>query len=77
MLLKAAIPVALGIGVAVWLFSDNFDAATWSHLRFDGHTVAGLLLAVLFVAGRDFGLAWRFHTIASPALSWGLSLIHI
>ena len=71
MLLKAAIPVSLGIGVAVWLFSDNFDAATWSHLRFDGHTVAGLLLAVLFVAGRDFGLAWRFHTIASPALSLG------
>ncbi len=32
------------------------------------------MAALVFVAGRDFGLTWRFHTIAWPELTWRRSL---
>ncbi len=64
------LPLALGIGVGIWLYHKDVDTATLRSINFDGRTVAGLLLALLFVVGRDFGLAWRFHTIAGGDLTW-------
>lgn len=62
--------VALGIGVTWWLFSDEFSTFSLSEFSWNGRMLAGFALALLFVCGRDFGLAWRFHTIAHPTLSW-------
>lgn len=64
------LPVAIGIAAVVWLFCRDFSADTWRRLTFDWHTAVALALAALFVIGRDFGLAWRFHTIASTDLTW-------
>lgn len=69
-LLRMLLPLALGIGVGVWLYKRDVDPVTLRSIVFDGRTIAGLLLALLFVAGRDFGLAWRFHTIAGGDLTW-------
>lgn len=69
-LLRTLLPLALGIGVGVWLLRRDIDPATLRAIVFDSRTVAGLLVALLFVAGRDFGLAWRFHTLASGDLTW-------
>lgn len=69
-LLKAVVPALIGIGVVAWMFVDDFNPAAWSALHFDMHTIACLLLALLFVFGRDFGLAWRFRTITDGVLSW-------
>ena len=69
-LLRAVLPVTLGALVAIWLFHKEVDLATLQAISFDTHTVAGLALATLFVVGRDFGLAWRFHTIAAGDLTW-------
>lgn len=67
---RIVLPVALGVGVAIWLFKRDIDSATLQSIVFDSRTVVGLCLALLFVVGRDFGLAWRFHTIAAGDLTW-------
>lgn len=63
-------PLVLGIGVGVWLFKRDIDLDTLRSITFDSRTIIGLALALLFVVGRDFGLAWRFHTIADGELTW-------
>lgn len=73
-LLKAVIPAVIGIAVVAWLFIDDFNPQAWAMLRLDARTVTALVLAILFVAGRDFGLTWRFRTITDGALSWRRAL---
>lgn len=67
---RTVLPLALGVGVGVWLYRRDVDPETLRGIVLDWRTVAGLLLAALFVFGRDFGLAWRFHTLVEPELSW-------
>lgn len=67
---RTVLPLTLGIGVGVWLYKRDVDPATLRSIVFDWHTVFGLFLAAVFVFGRDFGLAWRFHTLVEPELSW-------
>lgn len=69
-LLKAVMPALIGIGVVIWLFVDDFNPSAWHSLRCDMRTVGFIALAVLFVIGRDFGLAWRFRVVTDGALSW-------
>ena len=69
-LLKAVVPALIGVGVVLWLFVDDFNPSAWHSLHFDMRTAGFLLLAVLFVIGRDFGLAWRFRTITDGNLPW-------
>ena len=73
-MLKAVIPALIGIGVVVWLFIDDFNPKAWRLLQFNTRTVAAIAMALLFVAGRDFGLTWRFRTICDGALSWRRAL---
>lgn len=68
-LLRAVIPVLIGVGVVLWLFIDDFNPEAWKALQFNGRTVIALLLALVAVAGRDFGLTWRFRTITDRTLS--------
>lgn len=67
---RTLLPIVLGVGVAVWLFHRDIDGDTLRSITFDSRTAIGLALALLFVLGRDFGLAWRFHTIAAGDLTW-------
>ena len=71
---RTILPVILSLGVAAWLIHRDIDLHTLREISFDFRTIAGLLLALLFVCGRDFGLAWRFHTIADGALTWKRSI---
>lgn len=70
LMLKIFIPVAIGIGVIVWLFGREFDINALREIKFTPEVVAGLSLALLSVFGRDFGLAWRFHLLSDRRLSW-------
>ncbi len=70
MLMRVILPLAIGLGVTFWLFSDELSGDFFGSISWDGRMIVGFALACLFVVGRDFGLAWRFHTIAHPQLSW-------
>lgn len=68
--LRIILPVVIGLAVVGWLFHDDFNADVWRSLVFDGRTIVALVAAVIFMAGRDFGLSWRFRTITDGQLSW-------
>lgn len=67
---RAIVPVVIGLGVTAWLLWDDIAAGDYSRLQWSGRMTVGVLLALLFAFGRDFGLAWRFRTIARPLLDW-------
>ncbi len=72
---KVLMPVVIGVGVMVYLFhSSDFSLDVLRQIPFGWRMVLGIVAALVFVAGRDFGLTWRFHTISHPDLSWGRSL---
>lgn len=70
MLMRVALPVAIGLGVTFRLFSDEFSAESFAAIKWDYRMLIAIVAAIVFAVGRDFGLAWRFHTIARPQLSW-------
>jgi len=67
---KTALPLLFGVAVAIWLIRKDIDMATLRSIPCDSHTLLCIGLALLAVFGRDFGLAWRFHTIAAGDLTW-------
>ena len=69
-LFKTVLPLVLGGATAVWLVKKDIDMATLRSIALDWRTLLCLGLAILAVVGRDFGLAWRFHTIAAGDLTW-------
>lgn len=73
-ILRTALPILIGVAVTAWLFCDEFSAHRLTDFTLTGRMLAGFALTWLFMAGRDFGLTWRFHTIAQPKLSWGRAL---
>ena len=67
---KIFLPVAIGLGVVVWLFHREFNPQVWRSIEFTPRVIACIALAWLFMIGRDFGLSWRFRTITDRDLSW-------
>lgn len=70
MLLKTLLPVAIGIGVVAWLFAREFSIDTFLSIPFTAATAAALALALLFVAGREWGMMWRWRVLSDRRLSW-------
>lgn len=64
------IPVAIGLSVVGWLFWKEFNPELFSGIRFSWQLVGGLLLAFLFMFGRDGGLIARFRYLSERSLSW-------
>lgn len=69
-LLRAALPLFIGVGMAAWLIWRDFNPDALQYIHFNTRTVVALIAAVIFVLGRDFGLSWRFRTITDGTLSW-------
>jgi len=67
---KTALPLVFGAVVAIWLVKKDIDMTTLRSIPLDGRTLLCIGLAFLAVFGRDFGFAWRFHTIAAGDLTW-------
>ncbi len=67
--LKILLPLAIGIAVVVWLFGREFSLSDLARVPWSGRTVWALSLSLLAVAGREFGLAWRFRVLTDGRLS--------
>lgn len=72
--LKALLPMLIGLAVVAWLFADEFSPDDFRRINFTSHSTFYLLLAVLFVIGREAGLMWRWRVLCGNRLSWGASL---
>lgn len=71
---KMILPVVIGLCVVAWLFHHEFSPELWRSIHFDGRVVTCIILAWLFMAGRDFGLTWRFRTLSDRDLTWWQAL---
>lgn len=72
--IKVAIPVLIGMTVAVLLFRNDFDSESLQQVDFDLRAWCGIGMALLCVAGREFGMAWRYRTLSGYRLPWRTSL---
>lgn len=71
---KVALPVLIGISVVVLLFwhdakKENLEEV-WHSIHFDTRAILCILLAFLFMVGRDFGMSWRFRALTDHKLKW-------
>lgn len=71
---KVLLPVAIGLSVVVYLFykdakSENLSEV-WNSLTFTPRTWLCVVLAFMFMFGRDFGLSWRFRALTDRQLRW-------
>jgi hypothetical protein len=64
------IPLGIGFIVVGWLFLSEFDTTTFKDVKFNLTSVGYILLAFLFMFGRDFGMIWRFRLMACKDLTW-------
>ncbi|MCM1020796.1 MAG: flippase-like domain-containing protein [Muribaculum sp.] len=67
---RVLVPAAIGLAVVAWLFHREFNVSLWHQIHFDNRVIACIFAAFLFMAGRDFGLMWRFRTLSDRQLSW-------
>lgn len=70
MILKAILPIIIGIGVVIWLFQDEFSSDIWNYISFNTQSILALIFVWIFVFGRDFGMAWRFRILTNKDLTW-------
>ena len=73
-ILKIIIPIAIGIGVFMWLFSGEFSLDVIKQITFDKRLTIAIVFALLFVVGRDWGMCWRFVTLTDKKLTWRQAL---
>lgn len=71
---KVLIPVLIGVSVVVWMFirdakGENLGEV-WHNIHFTWRTWLCIVLAFLFMFGRDFGLTWRFRALTDHKLPW-------
>lgn len=67
---KIALPVAIGLAAALWLIITEIDGSVISGLNFTLQTALYILLAFIFMAGRDLGYIMRIRLFARGDLSW-------
>lgn len=71
---KVLLPVAIGLGVVALMFWHDAKKggieSVWSHIHFTPWSVFCIFLGFLCMAGRDFGLIWRFRALTDRKLSW-------
>lgn len=71
---KVLLPIAIGLGVVVLMFwhdskGENIGAV-WENIHFTPWSVFCIFLAFVCMAGRDFGLTWRFRALTDRKLKW-------
>lgn len=67
---KIFLPVAIGVGVVLWMFHREFDPSVWNTIHWNARIIGCILLAWVFMIGRDFGLSWRFRSLTDKKLTW-------
>lgn len=67
---KILLPVALGIGISLYLILSSAHPGQLKNIPFTWHLPVGLLLAVLAVLTRDIAYIYRIRQLTGKKLSW-------
>lgn len=63
-------PIIIGLGVVGYMIYRDFDVEALSVLKFTGRTLFWLVVAILFMFGRDLGYVIRIKVLSGGRLSW-------
>lgn len=71
---KVIFPVLIGVSVVVLMFWHDARkedlGAIWRSIHFDARSILCIILAFMFMIGRDFGMSWRFRALTDRAIPW-------
>lgn len=67
---KIVLPVIIGLAITAWMLWGEVSRDTFSGVHFSIKTALYLLLAFVFMAGRDIGYMMRIRLFAAGELSW-------
>lgn len=67
---NAIYPILIGLAVVGWMLWRDFNPEVFANITFSWTTVGWLLLAVLFMFGRDIGYIIRIRVLSGGELSW-------
>ena len=67
---NAIYPILIGLGVVGYMLWRDFDPAVFAGISFTWHTAFWLLMAVLFMFGRDLGYMIRIRVLSGDSLNW-------
>jgi len=67
---RIILPMIIGLGVVGYYFYKDFNISAFYHLTFNWRSVFWLLMAVLFMVGRDFGYMWRLRLLSNQRIKW-------
>ena len=75
---KIILPIIIGVGVIAWLFASEFEVESFSEVHFSWQSIGYIILAFLFIFGRDFGLIWLFKAMTDHQINWNQAFhIHV
>ncbi|MEG2759165.1 MAG: lysylphosphatidylglycerol synthase transmembrane domain-containing protein [Rikenellaceae bacterium] len=63
-------PILIGLGVVGYMVYQDFDREALSVLTFSFHTVVWIIIALLFMVGRDVGYIIRIKILSGREMSW-------
>ncbi len=63
-------PIIIGLGVVGYMIYNDYDAEAVRQLTFDGNSFFWLMIAILFMFGRDIGYIIRLKVLAGDKISW-------
>ncbi|MDR1882824.1 MAG: flippase-like domain-containing protein [Prevotella sp.] len=67
---KILLPVFIGMGVIIYMFSREFNLDDLKQITIAGHTVFWIFIAFCFMLGRDTGFVIRYRYLTEKKLSW-------
>ncbi len=67
---NAIYPILIGLGVVAWLMWKDFNPEVFNDVRFDWRSIFWLVMAVLFMVGRDLGYMIRIRSLSDNQLTW-------
>ncbi|MDR2562626.1 MAG: flippase-like domain-containing protein [Prevotellaceae bacterium] len=70
---RIMIPAVIGLIVVGYMFFKEFDPQIFDKLQFTWATVFWIFVALLCMAGRDFGYVVRMRVLSGGQLSWRAS----
>lgn len=73
-IIKTLLPVAIGAAVVVWLFCREFSIEQWKAIPWTVRSFGAIALGLVCVAGREWGMMWRFRALTDRTLSWRKTL---
>jgi uncharacterized protein (TIRG00374 family) len=67
---KVILPMVIGLGVVAWMVVREFDPDVFNRITFTWTSALWMFVAILCMAGRDFGYMIRIRVLSDWQLSW-------